>query len=68
MTTELKRFIAGAAHFIGKRGIAHGVQQRSKQGGWVQVYIASELEGRRHLDKKLLNCSVDLDLRHILHK
>ena len=35
---------------------------------WVQVYRASELEGRGHLDKKLLICSVDLDLRHILHK
>ena len=35
---------------------------------WVQVYSASELEGRGHLDKKLLNCSADLDLRHILHK
>ena len=35
---------------------------------WVQVYSASELEGRRHSDKTLLNCWVDLDLRHILHK
>ena len=35
---------------------------------WVQVYSASELEERGHLDKTLLNCSVDLDLRHILHK
>ena len=34
---------------------------------WVQVYSASELEGRRHLDKTLLNCSVALDLRHILY-
>ena len=32
VTTQLKRFIAGAAHFIGKRGVAHSVQQRSKQG------------------------------------
>ena len=32
MTTQPQRFIAGAAHFIGKRGMAHGVQQRSKQG------------------------------------
>ena len=35
---------------------------------WVQVYSASELEGRGHSDKTLLKCSVDLDLRHILHK
>ena len=35
---------------------------------WVQVYRASELEGRGHSDKTLLNCSVDLDLRHILYK
>ena len=34
---------------------------------WVQVYSASELEERGHLDKTLLNCSVDLDLRHILY-
>ena len=32
MTTQPQRFIAGAAHFIGKRGVAHSVQQRSKQG------------------------------------
>ena len=35
---------------------------------WVQVYSASELEGRGHSDKRSLKCSVDLDLRHILHK
>ena len=32
MTTQLKGFIAGAAHFIGKRGVAHSVQQSLKQG------------------------------------
>ena len=31
------------------------------------MYSALELEGRGHLDKTLLNCSVDLDLRHILY-
>ena len=34
MTTQLKGFIAiaGAAHFIGKRGVAHSVKQSLKQG------------------------------------
>ena len=32
------------------------------------MYSALELEERGHLDKTLLNCSVDLDLMHILHK
>ena len=32
MTTQPQRFIAGAAHVTGKRGVAHSVQQRSKQG------------------------------------
>ena len=58
----------GAAHFVGKRGVAHSVQQRSKQGVVGPSVQCIRVRGKRRFGKKLLNCSVDLDLRLILHK
>ena len=54
MTTQLKRFISRAGHFmkktchLGRREVAHRVEVKTRER-WIQGYCASALEERGHI-------------------
>ena len=74
MTTQLKRFISRAGHFmkknyhLGRREVAHRVEVKIRERV-VQRYCASALEERGHIGHRaLFVCSVDLDSKLLLNK
>ena len=54
MTTQLKRFISRAGHFmkknyhLGRREVAHGIEIKIRER-WIEGYCASALEERGHI-------------------